>query len=94
MYALFVKACGSDFIGVSDSTSHGVSSVLRSSDDDYCPVCQVDVIQQKTVDMLRTVYPDTQIFFNYSSKTTETSDVNSASDVNGPCDVAKSVLDT
>ena len=68
--------------------SYGTSCVPRSSDDDYCPQSQVDVIQQKTLDMLCSLYSHTQISHNYSPSTTETSDVNNLSDV------AISALDT
>ena len=69
-------------------TSYATSFVPRSSVDDYCPQSQVDVIQQKTLDMLCSLYSDTQISLNYSPRTTETSDVNNLSDV------AISALDT
>ena len=61
--------------------SYGISSsVYRSSDDDYCPRCQVDDIQQATVNMLTDVYPDTQIYLKYSSQATDASDNNSRGD--------------
>ncbi|KAM3679233.1 UPF0489 protein C5orf22 homolog isoform 1-T1 [Ammospiza maritima maritima] len=42
-------------------------TVARSSLDDYCPSAQVDIIQEKVLDLLRSVYGSLDVHLDYSS---------------------------
>lgn len=41
--------------------------LYRSSLDDYCPSEQVDIIQEKVLDLLRSVYGPLDVHLDYSS---------------------------